>query len=164
MIERYIEAPTRIEFPPNANIIFLAGGITGIANWQDRACEVLHNVPNLFICNPRRKNFEEFKNTAGYSASEVQIRWEFDHLALATQILFWFGKETVQPIALFELGTKIRGNVPLFIGAHPEYPRRFDMVVQSKLYGYQEEIIDDLDKLLRVVINYNKLAAICKKR
>ena len=157
MIERYIEAPNRIEIPNGKEVIFLAGGITGVENWQVRACELLHNCPNLYLCNPRRKDFDAFKNMAGFNESQREIEWEFEYLEKATQILFWFAKETIQPIVLFELGTKIRGKTPLFIGAHPEYPRRFDLIIQVPLYGYTDPIFEDLNDLLRAVANYNRL-------
>ena len=157
MIKRYIESPNRIDIPAGKEVIFLAGGITGVENWQIRACEFLHNCPDLFICNPRRRDFDAFKDMAGFEESKKQIEWEFEYLEKANQILFWFGKETVQPIVLFELGTKIRGNTPLFIGAHPEYPRRFDLIVQAPLYGYTDPIFEDLNDLLRAVANYNHM-------
>ena len=62
-----------------------------------------------------------------------QIRWEFDHLARADVILFWFSFETLQPIVLFELGRWASSAKPLAVGAHPQYGRRFDVVEQLRL-------------------------------
>ena len=153
----YIEAPNELQILEGEHVIFLAGGITNCEDWQSRAVEELRKLPNIIICNPRRKNFREFKNSSGYSESKRQIEWEFHYLNKATQILFWFSKETVQPITLFEIGTRIRGDIPLFIGIHPEYPRIFDLKIQLPLFGYDKEsIVYDLDTLLRMVVNYNK--------
>jgi hypothetical protein len=38
------------------------------------------------------------------TASKDQIQWEFEHLRKADTILFWFPKESICPIALYELG------------------------------------------------------------
>jgi hypothetical protein len=152
----YIEAPNYIDIPNQTTpVLFLAGGISGVEDWQSRAVESLQKL-DIVVCNPRRKNFEQFKNEAGFHESQKQIKWEFDHLEMANQILFWFSHETVQPIALFELGTRIRKNYDLFIGIHPDYPRRFDLITQLPLYGYNDYIIDNLSGLLQSVINYNK--------
>lgn len=62
-----------------------------------------------------------------------QIRWEFEHLSRADAILFWFSFETLQPIVLFELGCWASSAKPLAMGAHPGYPRRFDVVQQLGL-------------------------------
>lgn len=157
----YLEAPNELETVPKGyQVIFIAGGITGVENWQARAAEVLHNLPNVLICNPRRKDFEVFKGTAGYAESKRQIVWEKEKLDLATQIIFWFGKETVQPIVMFELGSRIKSGKQLFIGAHPEYPRRFDLQVQLPLYGYELPFVETLEDLLQMVTNYNRLLAI----
>lgn len=151
----YVEAPNELPHDiGNGEILFLAGGITGLEDWQSHATEFLKKLP-IVICNPRRKKFEMFKNEAGYAESKKQIEWEYTHLKIATQILFWFGKETVQPIALFELGGRLRGNQTIFLGAHPEYPRRFDLTIQAPLYGYLDPIVDNLNDLLRLVVNYN---------
>lgn len=153
---RYIESPnTMTPFPKGMEVIFLAGGITNCINWQARATEVLANLP-VVICNPRRKVWDLIK------AEKIaeQIQWEFLHLEIATQIIFWFERDVTQPIALFELGTRIRGNKPIFIGTHPEYPRRFDIITQAPLYGYNSIIFDDMERLLKAVVDYNHLHSI----
>jgi hypothetical protein len=38
------------------------------------------------------------------TATPAQIAWEYHHLKQAEAIMFWFCKETIQPIVLFELG------------------------------------------------------------
>ncbi|MFI1031249.1 hypothetical protein [Streptomyces sp. NPDC020951] len=48
-------------------------------------------------------------------------------------ILFWFCAEAVQPIALYELGAHAARGTRLAVGAHPEYPRRLDVLEQLRL-------------------------------
>lgn len=155
----YIEAPNYINIPSLTPALFLAGGISHCEDWQARAVESLKDL-DIAVYNPRRKNFDEFKKEAGFAESQKQIQWEFDHLNKSTQILFWFSNETIQPIVLFELGAYIRGNKELFIGIHPDYPRRFDLITQLPLYGFKEHIVDNLPGLVRSVFNYNKYRSV----
>ena len=108
--------------------IFLAGGISDVGDWQRAAIELLRpSWPCVY--NPRRAGFPMGDPAEGAR----QIRWEFDHLALADVILFWFSHETIQPIALFELGRWSSSDKPLAVGTDPAYPRRFDVVEQLRL-------------------------------
>ncbi len=129
--------------------IFLAGGITGCPDWQTEAIEGLANT-KCTLLNPRRPNFPIDDPTA----SEQQIRWERLHLDNAYAIIFWFPKETLCPIVLFELGAALystTGTFPLFIGCDPEYARKQDVEIQTSLIRPQQKIHDSLDSLLRSV-------------
>jgi hypothetical protein len=122
-----IVAPDRPDRPPSPGI-FLAGGISDVGNWQQQAIEHLRPAwPAIY--NPRRDDFPMGDDAEGVR----QIRWEYDHLRLADAILFWFSFETLQPIALFELGHWTASSTPLAVGAHPGYARRFDVVQQLGL-------------------------------
>lgn len=79
--------------------LFLGGGITNCANWQQEMCQLLNDT-NLTVLNPRRKHFP----MDDPSAAEEQIVWEFNHMGLAKAIMFWFSHETLCPITLFEYG------------------------------------------------------------
>ena len=63
-----------------------------------------------------------------------QIRWEYEFLKRARVVLFWFPKESLCPVALFELGKELGRNSCVFVGAHPDYARRFDIVTQVDCY------------------------------
>jgi hypothetical protein len=101
----------------------------------------------LTVMNPRRKDFP----IGDPSAAEVQIAWEYHALRRVRGILFWFACETICPIVLFELGGALNRaheqGCRLFIGAHPEYTRLQDVVIQTRLAGYKIEIRDNLDEL-----------------
>ncbi|WP_051809285.1 nucleoside 2-deoxyribosyltransferase domain-containing protein [Actinoplanes subtropicus] len=108
--------------------IFLAGGISGVGDWQRRAIEHLRDAwPTVY--NPRREIFPMSDDGEGAR----QIRWEFEQLAAADAILFWFSFETTQPIVLYELGRWAASAKPLAVGADPGYERRFDVVQQLAL-------------------------------
>jgi hypothetical protein len=122
-----VMAPDRLSAPPRPGI-FLAGGISGVRDWQRDAIEHLRPVwPTIY--NPRRVIFPMGDDDEGAR----QIRWEFDQLALADAILFWFSFETAQPIVLYELGRWAASDKPLAVGADPGYERRFDVVRQLEL-------------------------------
>jgi hypothetical protein len=128
---RYFEAPDY--YRPAAGdppAVFLAGGITGCPDWQSDLAEDL--LPEgLVVLNPRRRNFPIHDPAAG----PAQIAWEHHHLHLPGVITaFWFAAETVQPIALLELGAALDNPARrIAVGAHPRYPRRLDVVEQTRL-------------------------------
>lgn len=82
----------------------------------------------------------------------AQIRWERRMLQAASVIAFWFPEETVCPITLYELGAWSMTQKPLIIGAHPNYPRRFDVVTQTVLVrpdlSVHYELADVVDSIL----------------
>jgi len=112
--------------------VFLAGGITGCPDWQS---QVIDRLSDLDICvfNPRRQNFDV--NDKSVSAS--QISWEYCALRVATIVSFWFCKETIQPIALYELGAALMRNEYegqiVLVGVDPEYVRKFDVIAQTNI-------------------------------
>ncbi len=108
--------------------VFLAGGITGCPNWQwEMGCKLEDEKVSLL--NPRRKDFPINDPTA----SQKQIEWEFNHLRKADSILFWFPCETLCPIVLYELGAWSAKNKKIFVGCHPDYKRKQDVVIQTQL-------------------------------
>lgn len=135
---RMITSPEEYEKTPGRVSLFLAGGISGCPDWQSLVMNtVLVRYP-IDLLNPRRVSF----NVGDPAAAPAQIKWEFDHLRRADGILFWFCKETIQPIALFELGAWSMTNKPLFVGADPDYPRLFD--IQQQLPLARPELSVDL--------------------
>ena len=125
---KYIEALEVYEPSDNEIAVFLGGGITGCPDWQADMVKLLSDV-DVTLLNPRRANFPIHDP----SASEAQIKWEFEHLRKADAIMFWFPCETLCPITLFELGVWMMSGKQLFIGVHPQYARRRDVEVQTKL-------------------------------
>lgn len=125
-----IEAPVR-EFEPRKHRLFLAGGITNCPDWQQEVISDLKNLPSLTIFNPRRKEFP----IDDPSASNEQIKWEFDFLKSATEIAVWFSQGSINPIVLYELGIWVnaRPHIPAFVGIDPGYVRTQDVITQTEL-------------------------------
>lgn len=125
------------------NSIFLAGSISNAAEWQPIAIEKLKDKFDLF--NPRRDDFDTFNKEMEYE----QIKWEYDHLKHAKQVIFWFSPETFAPITLFELGNFM--DKAKYIGVHPDYKRKDDVRIQLSLRDWDGIIVDNLDQLLEYV-------------
>jgi hypothetical protein len=143
----YFEPPQ--EYHGLAPSLFLAGGITQCPDWQATCVTKLtQSCPKLVLLNPRRKHF----NVNDNSLTQQQIVWEFNHLRKATAIVFWFPCETLCPITLYELGTwsvlsKATGT-QLFIGCHPQYRRKEDVAIQTRLIQPDLHVVDSLEALL----------------
>lgn len=135
--------------------LFLAGGISGCGNWQSAIVEDLKKIKEkLLVYNPRRDQSIDRKN---YVISYNQISWEFHYLRLASDVLFWFPKESVCPIALFELGGVLERRQNVFVGCDENYDRIVDLKIQlelakfgqcRKLVHSPKELVDQFRKSL----------------
>ena len=129
----YVECPKPLANTDSVSI-FLAGGITGCPDWQNDAVEYfrLLNLP-ITVYNPRRANFD----TSDKTITEAQITWEFEAMDASDIVLFWFPKESVCPITLYELGRCLMlqdiHEKTVFIGVHEDYCRKEDILIQTKL-------------------------------
>lgn len=141
---KYVEALQEFEGDLSGyrRSVFLAGGISGTPLWQKEIVSLLQDT-NLVLFNPRRKDFP----IGDSNAAREQIEWEFRYLRKAAAISFWFSKETLCPIVLFELGSWSMTGSPIFVGVHPEYERRQDIEIQMSLVRPTVEIVYDLDAL-----------------
>ena len=148
-----IEAPNEVySIANNGNQkLFLAGGITGCPDWQSVMIDGLKDVYGLTIYNPRRAFFDP-------AATEAQITWEFNHLAMADAVVFWFSRGTLNPIVLLEFGLwGLSNNRPIFIGIDKGYEREQDISIQTALARPELQIYDDLDDIIcdiAELINY----------
>jgi hypothetical protein len=136
----YIECPEI--YSGNKISLFLAGGISNCPIWQSKLIRLLEDT-ELTILNPRRKHFP-LDNS---NIEEEQIGWEYNHLAKASAVSFWFPKETICPITLYELGKQSMDTKPIFIGVHPDYPRKKDIELQTRLIRPEVKIVYSLENL-----------------
>lgn len=149
----YVEAPNAGPAGSTPSI-FLAGGITGCKNWQSDVVNDLSDIEDLVIYNPRRENFPIHDP----NAAAAQIKWEFDYLRKASMISFWFCKETMCPIVLYELGFHNNSPKPLVVGMDPEYQRRQDVEIQTKLVRPEIKIVYSLGDLInQIALTYNQV-------
>lgn len=154
-----ITAPEEIYSIQNNNNIkmFLAGGISGCSDWQSYVVNELRDLENLTIYNPRRKNFP-INNP---KASEEQIAWEYQHLRDANILFIWFSRGSLNPIVLYELGMWCNSTDKMaIIGIDPEYERKEDVIIQTKLarsnqmiFNSLSEMIDEVNYIFKNILN-----------
>jgi Nucleoside 2-deoxyribosyltransferase like len=155
----YVEAPER--YPPESQLpkLFLAGGITGVQDWQSEAATMLRPF-EVMVFNPRRAAFDVRDEAAG----DEQIEWEHEHLRAADVISFWFSFETLHPITLYELGAWSMTDKPIIVGAHPDFPRRIDVVKQTKLARPEVKVYASLEETIRAAASRANAIQIDKER
>lgn len=146
---RYVEAPHYYHGDQPA--LFLAGGISNCPDWQATLRPLLADSVWVLL-NPRRTDFPMHDP---HAAAE-QIEWEFQHLRLASAVLFWFPCETLCPITLYELGAWSMTSKPLFIGTHPTYQRRPDVLIQTRLARPDITVVDSLPALAQQILQFKR--------
>ena len=144
---QYLEAPIYKHLDKKS--LFLAGGITNCPDWQSYIVENCKEL-DIYFLNPRRKNFP----VNNLQEAPIQIEWEYFYLKAADYILFWFPKETLCPITLFEYGRWTFTDKKLFVGAHKEYKRKLDIAYQTKLARPEIQIRDNLKELILDLHNF----------
>lgn len=143
---RTIYAPE--EYTGN-NAIFIGGGISNCPDWQTELIDKLKGLDIDFL-NPRRLDFD----ITNSCISGEQIKWEHNYLRKANEILFWFCKETLCPITLYELGSWSMTNKKIFVGVEPGYKRLFDVELQTNLVRPDIEIVYSLGSLANQILQY----------
>jgi len=146
---RYIEAIDECELSDTSQKLFLAGGITNCPDWQQEMRFELRKT-DFTLLNPRRADFP----IDDPSAALDQIEWEYNMLRRADKIMFWFPKETVCPIVLYELGAWSMSNKPIFVGVHPGYVRRQDVEIQTGLARPNVKINYSIAELANTIVSF----------
>lgn len=111
---------------------FLAGGISNCPDWQSEIINIhklYQQSINRTLVNPRRDHFDITDN----QMTQEQIHWEYRHINKCNSIIFWFPKETVCPITLYELGSALHTHTNISVGCHREYSRLEDILYQMRL-------------------------------
>lgn len=157
----YFEAPNNPEFWPSIkkdDSLFIAGSITGTADWQSKIIDLkpITFAPTIRECyhvfNPRRANY----NTLIPGEEFRQIHWEYHSIEHCGHILFWFAPETVAPITLLEVGSAFNthDHNKIHIGIHPDYIRKNDVAIQAQLRNNElsRRIVYSLEDLAANVI------------
>lgn len=140
---------------PNPVKIFLAGGISNCPDWQTFASEIfkeeLSGIPHI-LYNPRRDDFDITKKEMSYN----QIVWEHERLSQSHIVFFWFPKDALCPITLFELGKVGMSKTKIIVGCDPDYQRRFDVETQLELLRPTTKVYTSLRDTVIVASNYVK--------
>ncbi len=138
---KYVEAINEWKRELGERAIFLAGGIIGCGDWQTEMVDRLSDT-NLIVLNPRRNNFPHDPY-----ATTIQIKWEFDNLRAADMVMFWFPKEGLCQTSLYELGSQVMMNKPLFVGVEPGYVKDGGVRKQLALARPEIPVVNNLEDL-----------------
>ena len=83
--------------------------------------------------------------------------WEHVALRRSDAVIFWFPKDTLCPITLFELGVFTqRKDTPIFVGTDPIYGRRFAVVAQLALERPEVKVYDTVEDTINAYIEYSR--------
>lgn len=131
--------------------IFIAGGISNCPNWQDELVKKIiydKRIKNdkdvkIVLFNPRCKEIPD---------EDTQITWEFDRLKTADIVSFWFSEGSLNPITLFEYGSHLNSNKELVVGCHPNYERRNNVILQTKLLKPNQIVNEDFDSFYETLV------------
>jgi hypothetical protein len=130
--------------------LFVAGGISNCPNWQtDIIADLVEKGLDANLFNPRREDYPDEEAEA-----IRQIEWEFYALNKADAVLFWFPKETLCPITLLELGRFTHDTKTIFVGTHPDYQRKLDVITQLRLARPDVQVVHSLDALTEQVFSW----------
>lgn len=154
---RILVSPNLVDDLQSTRSVFLAGGISNCPDWQGPAAEKISAETDLLVINPRRNGWNMDDDE---TESVKQITWEYVHLRFSEYTLFWFPKETVCPITLFELGSALERKTHVMIGVHPEYSRKLDIYTQVQLRDPKNVVVDDLNLLVHLFIERIKAGTI----
>ncbi len=144
---KYIECPEIYKPGKNEKSLFFAGGITGCRDWQSTLVKLLY-YEKITLLNPRRKHFPDGDKN---ELTRAQTTWEYEHFKKATAISFWFPKEALCPITLFELGKQSMQNKFIFVGVDPKYKRRADIEIQMQLAKPEIKLVYSLNNLAQQI-------------
>jgi hypothetical protein len=145
---RVINAPYHGHIYFTEMAVFLAGGIKGCRDWQAEVIEKCKDMDGLVLLNPRAGVFDS-NDAATFTR---QVEWEHYFLDAAYAVSFWFSKETMNPITLYELGVQMgctRNHV--LIGSDPAYVKLQDVKIQTKLAGWEGTIVHSTDELVEQI-------------
>ena len=143
----------RPSFDPKS--VYLSGGINNCPDWQAEISSSLSRS-SIVVVNPRAGSLDAAKITS----AKLRELAAANHRKLLNCESFcvWVHEESSSPASLFELGA-IASMLerPLFVGAHPNYFRAKDVVLQTGLVRPEVKVVDSLQDLAGQVNEYYSL-------
>lgn len=159
-IREFIAPESLIDLSKYTNKLFLAGSIEmGVAEkWQEKVIEEFNirawNKSTWAILNPRRKMFEEMKQSIDDDKFYRQVNWELEAIERANHVLFYFSPETKSPISLLEFGicTNFSGKQKIHVVCPDGFWRKGNIDIVCERYNINQH--DTLTNAISA-INYN---------
>ena len=143
-----IRDPPNLDMKSDMTKVFLGGCIGECDDWQQKWIDLFGAHVGIagkkaLVYNPRW----DYKWT-----SVQQIEWEFDRLRDSDIIVMWFGKGGMNRIVFYELGMWINSTGrKAVIGCDPDFDRKDDVVIQTKLARPELPIYTTLNDVAKAV-------------
>ncbi len=147
------------EYTPSSNNIkmFLCGSIDlGNAQpWQDKVVDLLSDLENLEIYNPRRDDWDStWVQSIDFQPFNQQVNWELDHITTADIVLVYFDPKGQAPITLLELGILSQLAKPVIVCCPDGFWRKGNVDIISERYNlHSVKSFDDMVLLCRTLIS-----------
>lgn len=141
---KVITAPTEFERESSELTIFLAGCAGN--DWRKEFVKYFEKTPYTFL-DPKRDTWGDMSE----KEMEEQIAWEIKYCKFNYGMVFMFNdEEAVCPISLLEYGLwGIKDQAFTTVCITPKYPKRFDLITQTKIINPRIKIVDNMDDLVK---------------
>lgn len=123
----------------------------GCGDWQGWVAKSL-NKYDIIVANPRIDYWDSLDDDGLFR----QTQWEHNAMELSDMIAFWFCRDDVQPLSLFELGRWSYTEKRIVVGASPMYPMLRELKSQMAVVRPEMKIEDSLKGLAQSIIKRGK--------
>ena len=137
--------------------VFLAGSIEmGLADdWQLKLSEMLKEVPNLILYNPRRDEWDSsWEQSIKHEKFYEQVNWELDHLLNSNLAVFYFDPSTRSPITLMELGLAAAEGVTCLVLCPEGFWRKGNVDIVCHRYSNNVQQFESFEEIVSEIIKY----------
>lgn len=146
-----IKSPNNIPSNDNQTKIFLGGTIDmgNSEDWQAKVAESLKQE-SVILLNPRRDDWnKDWKPIKQEPEFRKQVEWELDALEQSDFIIMFFGKDSLSPISLLEMGLYAKSG-KLLIVCPEGFWRKGNVDITAEKYGIKQfETIDEVIDFLK---------------
>lgn len=134
--------------------VFLAGSIEmGRARtWQEDLENMLKDVPNLILFNPRRDQWDSsWEQSIKHEKFYEQVTWELDHLENSNVVVFYFDPATKSPITLLELGIAAAQGLQCVVCCPEGYWRKGNVDIVCERFELKQ--VDTLEEVVEEIVS-----------
>lgn len=146
-----IKSPNQLPEKDNRTKIFLGGTIDmgNSEDWQAKVSEALKNE-NVILLNPRRDDWnKDWKAVKEEPEFRKQVEWELNALENSDYIIMFFGKDSLSPISLLEMGLYAKSG-KLLIVCPEGFWRKGNVDITAEKYAVRQfDTIEDVIKFLK---------------
>jgi hypothetical protein len=115
------------------------------SNWREPLFKGLENEEIVI--------FDPVHWLQGMGTDNIQewLEWNFNHIRLSTEILFWISGKVDNMLTLLEVGHFSDKRIPIYMGCDSDYERKNELEIQMKLIRPKLKVVYDLNELVQQV-------------